>query len=738
MRRKAKVQEKLEKMSVGDGLRAIRFAEVVVIVFDATIPFEKQDLQIVDLIVREGRAPVIAFNKWDLIENRQEVLADLREKTTRLLPQVRGIRAVSMSGQTGVGVDKLMKEIVETHRIWNKRISTARLNKWLDMVTAHHPPPAVLPESYQRYMINAMREDFDMPGVPIRLMLRGGDNPFAHKAKQVDPVPTNGPMKTLQTLEGRSTEFGAAVKDPAGITWMADSGTYLISTDNRVLAEVSADYSKVLSHITLPSSPLGTGDTEGVAYLGNNRAAVVGERGVVLLIQRINDGWEEKERFTIDGMVPRTQLGSAAYDPATNTLFTAQKKGAKRLYRIDLNTKQVEILDMSLSPELSVVEGRDWSEFSIAGLAFADGKLFANSEPFSSLLTISLNGQVNAVHGINNINETSGITVRDNQIVFVGDAEAYLPDPPIYLVPPPGIGDVTLNADKVVLPDTPDEVRINTKGKSGRVSSIVPTAPPKGFSAGSILERQSFLQRPAHGDEVKMAFVKPEIKGQEIKIATVFHKKALKRADPAVPKMLAKLVTNRQADVLATAYAPVKPDFASQSPFDSLLKSKPKNSGRFIPPIGKNDHAWARKPLPAYSFSKKEQKCLAEGIYFEARGEPVSGQAAVAQVILNRVRNPTYPKTICGVVYQNDHWRNRCQFSFACDGIRDRVTSKRSWRTAQDVAIAVSAGKIWFTEVGSSTHYHATYVNPRWARSMKKVGKIGLHIFYRTYGGGWS
>ena len=114
MRRKAKVQEKLEKLSVADGLRAIRFAEVVIIVLDATIPFEKQDLQIADLIIREGRAPVIAFNKWDLIENRQEVLAELREKTERLLPQVRGMQAVPVSAETGRGLDKLMDAVI-TH-----------------------------------------------------------------------------------------------------------------------------------------------------------------------------------------------------------------------------------------------------------------------------------------------------------------------------------------------------------------------------------------------------------------------------------------------------------------------------------------------------------------------------------------------------------------------------------------------------------------------------------------------
>jgi len=110
----------------------------------------------------------------------------------------------------------------------------------------------------------------------------------------------------------------------------------------------------------------------------------------------------------------------------------------------------------------------------------------------------------------------------------------------------------------------------------------------------------------------------------------------------------------------------------------------------------------------------------------------------VAQVILNRVRNPAYPKTICGVVYQNKDWRNRCQFSFACDNIKDRVNSERHWKMAREVAMATTAGKIWLTEVGSATHYHAVYVRPAWGKSMKKVGRIGLHLFYRTYGGGWS
>ncbi|RUW17260.1 ribosome biogenesis GTPase Der, partial [Mesorhizobium sp. M1A.F.Ca.IN.020.06.1.1] len=213
MRRKSKVQEKLEKLSVQDGLRAIRFAEIVIIVLDATIPFEKQDLQIADLIIREGRAPVIAFNKWDLIDNPQELLAELREKTERLLPQVRGIQAVTVSAETGRGLDRLMDAVIKTHKVWNSRVSTGKLNRWLEGILAHHPPPAVagrrlkikyvtqaktrppgfvvscsrpdaMPQSYVRYLSNSLRDAFDMPGVPIRMALRTSENPFAGRAKK--------------------------------------------------------------------------------------------------------------------------------------------------------------------------------------------------------------------------------------------------------------------------------------------------------------------------------------------------------------------------------------------------------------------------------------------------------------------------------------------------------------------------------------------------------------------------
>ena len=213
MRRKARVQEKLEKLSVGETLRAIRFAEVVIVLFDATMPFEKQDLQIADLIIREGRAPVIAFNKWDLIENRQEKLAELREKTERLLPQARGVRAVPISAETGRGLDQLMEAAVGAHAVWNRRVPTGPLNRWLEQAATQHPPPAVagrrlkikymtqvktrppgfvlscsrpeaMPQSYVRYLVNGLRETFDIQGVPIRVSLRTSENPYAGRARK--------------------------------------------------------------------------------------------------------------------------------------------------------------------------------------------------------------------------------------------------------------------------------------------------------------------------------------------------------------------------------------------------------------------------------------------------------------------------------------------------------------------------------------------------------------------------
>ncbi|MEO5756057.1 MAG: cell wall hydrolase [Mesorhizobium sp.] len=301
-----------------------------------------------------------------------------------------------------------------------------------------------------------------------------------------------------------------------------------------------------------------------------------------------------------------------------------------------------------------------------------------------------------------------------------------------------GVGTVSFRGKGGKVSGTPDEDRIVRADKGGRIIQVSPVAPPKNFNAGSIFQRTSSLLRPTMDSDLKMAFAKPRIKGKEIQIAAAFHSREDKKADPGVPAMLAALVNNDHADILATAYASAAPDYAKASPFEALLQDEEPSNGRFIPPMSKGDHAWIQNPLPASVFSKPEQACLANGIYFEARSESIRGQAAVAQVILNRVRNPAYPNSICGVVYQNDSWFNRCQFSFACDGRKKRIDSPANYKIAQDVAMAVTAGKIFIPEVGSSTHYYAQYVHPGWARTMQKMTKIGLHIFYRTYGGGWS
>ncbi len=210
MRRKAKVQEQLERLSVGDALRAIRFAEVVVVLMDGDSAFESQDLRIADLAEREGRAVVLAVNKWDLEDEKNTRLKELREMCSRLLPQLRGVPMVTVSALTGRGLNRLAEGVQEAHRIWNTRISTSRLNDWLADQVAAHPPPAPggrriklrymtqvkarppsfvvmcsrakdLPDSYTRYLVNGLRDSFDMTGAPIRLMLRSGENPYDKK-----------------------------------------------------------------------------------------------------------------------------------------------------------------------------------------------------------------------------------------------------------------------------------------------------------------------------------------------------------------------------------------------------------------------------------------------------------------------------------------------------------------------------------------------------------------------------
>ena len=216
MRKRAKVTDKLEKLSVADGLRAVRFAEVVVVLLDVGIPFEQQDLRIADFAETEGRAVVLAANKWDLEEDKAEKLKELREAFERLLPQLKGAPLVKVSARTGKGLDRLHGAILKAHETWNRRVATAKLNQWLGAMTEAHPPPAPggrrirlrymtqvktrppafvvmcnhadqIPESYGRYLTNGLRESFDMPGTPIRLTFRdqGAKNPYKDKKKSI-------------------------------------------------------------------------------------------------------------------------------------------------------------------------------------------------------------------------------------------------------------------------------------------------------------------------------------------------------------------------------------------------------------------------------------------------------------------------------------------------------------------------------------------------------------------------
>ena len=208
----------------------------------------------------------------------------------------------------------------------------------------------------------------------------------------------------------------------------------------------------------------------------------------------------------------------------------------------------------------------------------------------------------------------------------------------------PGIGAVALRGKGIDADEAPDEDRIVRGDKKGRIAKVMPVAPPKAFNAGSVFKRTSMLLHTTLDKKLEMAFATPEIKGKEIQIAAAFHVREDPKPDPLLPPVLAALVNNDHADVLATAYAPAEPDYAAASPFETLLKDGTADSGRFIPPMANGDHDWVSSPLPPSSFSAREQQCLAAGIYFEARGELVKGQAAVAQVILNRVRNPAYPQ----------------------------------------------------------------------------------------------
>ena len=207
LRRKARVKKKLEGLSVGDTLNAIRFAEVVVLVLDGTLGLEKQDLSIARLVIEEGRALIIAVNKWDITEDKKKAMGGIQDRLQTSMPQVRGVPVVTFSALKGKGLNKLLPAVLKVHKIWNQRVDTGSLNRWLEGMTASHPPPVVkgrrlklrymtqakarpptfvifasrpkgLPKSYLRYLVTGLRDAFDLPGVPLRIPLRKGKNPY--------------------------------------------------------------------------------------------------------------------------------------------------------------------------------------------------------------------------------------------------------------------------------------------------------------------------------------------------------------------------------------------------------------------------------------------------------------------------------------------------------------------------------------------------------------------------------
>ncbi|CUW39037.1 GTPase involved in ribosome synthesis and maintenance(GTP-binding protein EngA,4-449) [Magnetospirillum sp. XM-1] len=211
LRKKAQIYDAIEKLSVGNTIETIRMSEVVVLVMDAAAILDKQDLTIARLVVEEGRALVLAINKWDMVDDPQTALKRLKDRLETSLPQAKGVATVTLSALTGRGVERLMDAVVDTWGHWNRRIPTAQLNRWLEDMIERHPPPALpggrrykirymtqakarpptfvlfatrpeeLPESYSRYLVNGLREAFDLPGVPVRLYVRGGKNPYADK-----------------------------------------------------------------------------------------------------------------------------------------------------------------------------------------------------------------------------------------------------------------------------------------------------------------------------------------------------------------------------------------------------------------------------------------------------------------------------------------------------------------------------------------------------------------------------
>ncbi len=276
LRRKARVQEKLEKLSTADTIRAITFAEVVVLVMDEANAFETQDLQIADLVEREGRALIYVISKWDLVEEPQARLTEILETSERMLPQLKGTPVVTLSGATGRGVERLMPAVLKTYKNWSAKVKTRDLNDWLALAVQRHPPPAVegkrirpkymaqtkgrpptfvlfaarayaMPDQYRRYLINSLRESFDLPGVPIRLTVKANANPQAgEEGGYVGPARVRARAKLKP---------GEKPAHPGRVRQKAKGAAPAAKTATKVKAKPRSEAAKVKSFRAKPAGP---------------------------------------------------------------------------------------------------------------------------------------------------------------------------------------------------------------------------------------------------------------------------------------------------------------------------------------------------------------------------------------------------------------------------------------------------------------------------------------------------
>ncbi len=387
-------------------------------------------------------------------------------------------------------------------------------------------------------------------------------------------------------------------------------------------------------------------------------------------------------------------LPKLAFEPADD--LTMVMADSQHFLKSDSFPDGQDMMFAQNGSDAGTSEGVDPTVTGSTALAYAPTS-DNTAAPFEAILTeqrkgaISEDNQVTVIDAIDDYNSTGD----DRSAEPSGNGTALLASlPPINALPRSRVPYSSKTAEIAQsLPQPLPKV-----SKPLDISPIVADAEPH-----SVDETES-IQRAAQEKAVPLTLARSQARRAELKLA--------KLADTGEEEPTKK-----------------KSRWASWFNFSSPKKAKIDTRG---------EHAWVTNKIPKSSYTSKQKTCLANAIYFESRSEPETGQVAVAQVVMNRVKNPAYPDSICGVVYQNQNMRNACQFSFACDGIPDRVRSKKAWDLAVKLANEVINEEVWLKDVGSATHYHATYVRPKWAKTMKKADKIGLHIFYKTYGGGWS